>query len=478
LGEERIAVSESEYYILKLLTDKGIKQFKLEEGEKLIGVEKSKLASILKLLESKNLIKINENRIRIIKLTDKGKKVLEEGLPEEKLIDILKDKGSIDIIVIKELLKEDANVAIGQAKKLKIIDLKDGKVILTVNYNDAKNLVNKIKSMLQNMNFDADTEKDMLSRGLIKEDYVKETIVIVEEGVINKVEVLASKLTHELLAKGIWKNLKLREYDITSEPPTVYPARKHYFIEFIEELKDVMKELGFKEVDGPLVEIELFNFDMLFQPQDHPAREIHDTLWIKDPRNSDISEMRDLVDRVSKVHERGWKYKFSQEISARYVLRSQTTSVSARLLLNKFSPPIRYFTIGKVYRSDVIDASHLPEFHQLDGIMGDYNYTFKDLLGILKEFGERLGIEIKFKPGYFPFTEPSVEGYAKINDKWIELFGAGLFRPEVLEMAGIDYRVGAWGMGVERLIMARLGLSDIRHLYETNYDFLRSFKLR
>jgi len=478
LGEEKIAVSESEYYILKALNDKGIKKFKLEEGEKLIGIEKSKLASLLKLLESKNLIKINEKRIKVIKLTDKGRKVLEEGLPEEKLIDILNGKEIINIKEVKELLGEDANIAIGQAKKLKIIDLKEGKVLLIMNYNDAKNLLNKIKNMLINLNFDSNTEKDMLSRGLIKYDYVTETTVIVEENAISKVEILASRLTHEILAKRLWKNLKLREYDIASEPPTVYPARKHYFIEFIEELKDIMKELGFKETDGPLVEIELFNFDMLFQPQDHPAREIHDTLWIKDPRNYDINEMKDLIDRVSRVHERGWRYKFNQEISSRYVLRSQTTSVSARLLLNKFNPPIRYFTIGKVYRSDVIDASHLPEFHQLDGIMGDHNYTFKDLLGILKEFGERLGIEIKFKPGYFPFTEPSVEGYAKINNKWIELFGAGLFRPEVLEMAGIDYRVGAWGMGVERLIMARLGLNDIRQLYETNYDFLRSFKLR
>lgn len=257
----------------------------------------------------------------------------------------------------------------------------------------------------------------------------------------------------------------------------MYPARKHFFVEFIEELKDIMKELGFNETEGPLVEIELFNFDLLFQPQDHPAREIHDTLWIKDPRYYDLSDMKELVNRVSSIHERGWKYKFNPEISSKYVLRSQTTSVSARTLLKGYKPPIRFFTIGRVYRSDVIDASHLPEFHQLDGIMGDYDYTFKDLLGFLKEFGDRLGIEIKFKPGYFPFTEPSVEGYAKINDKWIELFGAGLFRPEVLEMANVDYRVGAWGMGVERLIMARLRLIDIRQLYETNYDFLRSFKL-
>ncbi|AFZ70077.1 phenylalanyl-tRNA synthetase, alpha subunit [Caldisphaera lagunensis DSM 15908] len=478
MGEEKIGVSESEYYILKTLSNKKIKEFNIEDGEKILNIDKSKLASILRLLESKKLLEIIETNKKILRLTEKGKKALEEGLPEEKLIKFLKDNKSLDINFVKEKLGEETNIAIGQGKKLKIIDLNDGKVTLKVDFDDAIRKVNSIVDSLKNMSFDKNLEKEFISRGLIKEDYIKEVKVIVREDAINKVELLTSKISHELLAKGLWKDLKLREYDIRSEPPIVYPARKHFFVEFIEELKDIMKELGFKEVQGPLIEIELFNFDILFQPQDHPAREIHDTLWIKDPRYADLNNMKEIINRVSSVHERGWKYKFNPEISSRYVLRSQTTSVSARLLISKPKPPVRFFTIGKVYRSDVIDASHLPEFHQLDGIMGDYDYNFRDLLGILKEFGDRLGIEIKFKPGYFPFTEPSVEGYAKINDKWIELFGAGLFRPEVLEMANIDYKVGAWGMGVERLIMARLGLSDIRLLYETNYDFLRSFKAR
>ncbi len=478
MGEEKIGVSESEYYVLKTLSDKKIKEFNLDDGERILNIDKSKLASILRLLESKKLLKIVENNKKIFKLSEKGKKALEEGLPEEKLIKFFKENKSVDISFIKNKLGEEANIAIGQAKKLKIIDLNEGKIILKIDYNEAIKKINEIVEALKNMSFDKNLEKEFISRGLISEDYVKEIKVIVKEDAINRVEILTSKLDHELLAKGLWRNLKLREYDIRSEPPTIYPARKHFFVEFIEELKDIMKELGFKEAQGPLVEIELFNFDMLFQPQDHPAREIHDTLWIKDPTNANLNNMKEIVERVSRIHELGWKYKFNPDISSRYVLRSQTTSVSARLLLNKPIPPVRFFTIGKVYRSDVIDASHLPEFHQLDGIMGDYDYNFRDLLGFLKEFGDRLGIEIKFKPGYFPFTEPSVEGYAKINDKWIELFGAGLFRPEVLEMAGIDYKVGAWGMGVERLIMARLGLSDIRLLYETNYDFLRSFKVR
>ena len=244
-------------------------------------------------------------------------------------------------------------------------------------------------------------------------------------------------------------------------------------------LKDIMKELGFVEVRGPLVDIELFNFDVLFQAQDHPAREIHDTLRVKEPKRVPLDEYSSLVERVARVHERGWGYKWNPEIAARVLLRSQTTAVSARVLARRPEPPIRFFTLGRVYRSDVVDATHLPEFHQLDGIMGWPGYTFRDLIGILREVAGRLGLELRLKPGYFPFTEPSVEGYVRLpNGKWLELFGAGLFRPEVLEAVGVDYPVGAWGFGVERLAAAFYGVNDIRDLYTRDVEKLRRFPLK
>ncbi|MGC8566976.1 MAG: phenylalanine--tRNA ligase subunit alpha [Caldisphaera sp.] len=477
MQEDKIPVSESEYVLLKKINELKLYEFSLNNVENVLHIDKSKLASLIKLLESKSLVKTYENKITKYILTDKGKENLEKGLPEEKLITLLSNNKNLNVSDIKNLLK-DADIALGQARKKGLISINNNIVELKVPLEEAKRTIEETKKSLMYLKFDENLKKELISRGLIKEVIEKEVIVKVDKNSINKVEILVSRLNHEILSKGLYKEIKLREYDITADPPKIYPAKKHYFSEFIEELKDIMKELGFKETEGPIIEMELFNFDLLFQPQDHPAREIHDTLWIKEPQKGNIDELMDLVKKVSYVHEKGWKYKFNPEISARLILRSQTTSVSIRTLLTNPQPPIRYFTIGKVYRSDVVDSSHLPEFYQLDGIMGDSNYTFKDLLGFLKEFASRLGLDIKFKPGYFPFTEPSVEGYANISGKWIELFGAGLFRPEVLSMVGVDYPVGAWGMGVERLAMARLNISDIRLLYSQDYNFLREFRTR
>ncbi len=477
LKKGKIPISEGEYAVLKKILEKGIEEFSLNDAEKLFRLEKSKVASIARLLETKSLAKVRESLKEVYVLTRKGIDAIEKGLPEESLLNLLIPRGEVNIKEARITL-DDAEIAIGLAKKKGLIEIRDGKIRLKVKREEAEKMVTKIRKSLENMKFDNEVEKELLARGLIKKEGKKEVLIKIDKDALSKVEVVYSRLSHEILSKRAIEGINLMEYNIYAEPPKIYPARKHFFSEFIEMLKDIMVELGFKEVQGPLIELELFNFDLLFQPQDHPAREIHDTLRISENINVNVEGYRDTIKKVSMEHENGWNYKFDEEKTKRLVLRSQTTSVSVRTLLTKPEPPIRFFTIDKVYRSDVVDASHLPEFYQLDGVMGDYGYTFRDLLGFLKEFAERLGLEIKFKPSYFPFTEPSVEGYANINGRWVELFGAGLFRPEVLRMTGVDYPVGAWGMGVERLAMARLGVNDIRLLYSEDYNFLRSFKMR
>ncbi|MEM0083745.1 MAG: phenylalanine--tRNA ligase subunit alpha, partial [Candidatus Nezhaarchaeales archaeon] len=177
-----------------------------------------------------------------------------------------------------------------------------------------------------------------------------------------------------------------------------------------------------------------------------------------------------------RIHEERWGYKWSEEQAARLILRSHTTAVSARFLAGKPKPPVRMFCISKVFRPDVIDATHFIEFTQVDGIYGDKGVNLRSLFGILQDFVKRLGFEdIKFRPSYFPFTEPSVEGsvyHPKLG--WIECLGAGMFRPEVLESLGIDYPVAAWGIGIDRLAMALLQISDIRELCSRNLKFLRA----
>ncbi|MGC9209786.1 MAG: phenylalanine--tRNA ligase subunit alpha [Acidilobus sp.] len=477
-------LSPSEVRLLKALSELGGRGLNLDESEPLTGIPKSTVSSLSRLLEAKGLVRvITEERDDLI-LTDKGERALQEGLPEEKLIEVLtRLNGRAGVDVLRASLGEAYSVAAGLGVREGAIRIERG-VVELINPEPLLAKAREIKDALSKVSRGERPSDDMIetlrSRGLAKVSRRRVTLIMItEKGLkaVQEAQPSISRLTHEILVKGEWKRVPLRPYDVTAEPPKLLPARKHPLSEFIEELKDIMVELGFVEVEGPLVEVELFNFDILFQPQDHPAREIQDTLW-PDLPNADLSRYGQLVDVIKEVHEKGWGYKWSPEIASRMILRSQTTAVTIRVLSTRPKPPIRFFTVDKVFRADPVDATHLSDFHQLDGIMGWPGYTFRDLLGFLKEFSRKLGLEIKFKPAYFPFTEPSVEGYAKIGDSLVEVFGAGLFRPEVLRMAGVDYPVGAWGMGVERLALARLGLNDVRDLYSKDYEFLSSLRVR
>ena len=480
---ERTPVSETEYRILKLLAEKKAVRGTVEEVAEQIGVDASTLHSVARLLADKGLIDLRVEEQERVELTEKGRRALEEGLPEEKLLSLLQEHGGkLPVAEANRLLGREAGIAVGLLKKAGAIEIRDG-VITLISGEKAREEASKVRSVLEAAarGEHPGSLGDAVKRGLVKTVKVKRYILDPGRAAeaLGRVEVEVARLDSGMLRSGMWRSVKLRSYDVTAEPPRVLPARIHFLTDFIEMLRDIMKELGFREEKGPIVELELFNFDLLFQAQDHPAREIHDTLWIRDPSRGSLEEYRDLVERAARVHERGWGYRWSPDIAARLVLRSQTTSVSARVIAGRPRAPVRVFTIGRVFRSDVVDATHLPEFHQLDGIEGDTSYTFRDLLGLLEEVAERLGLRLKFKPAYFPFTEPSVEGYVRLpNGKWLELFGAGMFRPEVLEMAGVDYPVGAWGFGIERLAAAYYGIPDIRLLYTRDIDYIRGFRVR
>lgn len=481
----KIAISEGEYKVLNTIVRLGRKNLELKVLSEITGIPVSTLSSITKLLAQKGLISIHEEIKDKLELSERGIQILNKGLPEEMLISILKSKDKIDINDIKGILGKETEIALGQARRKGLIEIKEGKVRLKVDYGHALLKINELLRALEMVNQGVIPSKELLSelkkRGFIRVVRKKHTYIVIPENIndlFKKVNIEVSRLSHDLLKSGQWKRTTFRAYDVGSEPPKILPARKHFLVEFIEMIKDIMKELGFKEVQGPMIEVELFNFDVLFQPQDHPAREIHDTLWIASPSAADLSEHSDLVHRAKEVHERSWGYSWDPKRAARIVLRSQTTAVSVRTLLNKPKEPMRFFTLDKVFRADAVDASHLSDFHQLDGIEGWDGYSFRDLLGTLDEIAKRLNLSIKFKPAYFPFTEPSVEGYVRLpNGKWLELFGAGLFRPEVLEILDISYPVGAWGFGIERLAATYYGINDVRILYSKDYDFIRSFPL-
>jgi phenylalanyl-tRNA synthetase alpha chain len=482
-----IVVSEGEYKLLRLMAEKGFSRGSLDDASRLLGIDKSSLASLLMLLRDRGVVRVQEEVRTLCRPTAKGLDAISRGLPEEALLDYLASRGGVARLdEISQALGEYASIALGQARRRGLVEVQGGFVRLARDPGIARDAVRGLRDALESCSKTGLVEpslfRELRERGLVEEVKVKDVVVeLLDDPVrlLERVRVEASRLTSRMLRDGSWRMYRFRAYNVEAEPPRVQAGRLHFLQEFIEVIRDVMKELGFKEVRGPVVELELFNFDMLFQAQDHPAREIHDSLWVK-AEPVDVTRLYGgLVERVARVHEVGWRYKWSPAIASRLMLRSQTTAVSARTLALKPRPPIRFFTIGRVYRHDVVDASHLPEFHQLDGIEGDYGYTFRDLLGTLREICGRLGLEVKFKPGYFPFTEPSVEGYVRLpNGRWLELFGAGLFRPEVLEMAGVDYPVGAWGFGIERLAAAYYGIPDIRLLYTDDVEYIRGFRVR
>ena len=258
--------------------------------------------------------------------------------------------------------------------------------------------------------------------------------------------------------------------------------------------------MGFAEVVSPMVESAFWNFDALFQPQDHPAREMQDTFYMRHPATAALpgetvdgsqsairNPQSEILNNVRLTHENGWEtgsegwgYTWSPERSRQVVLRTHTTAATIRALAANPNPPGKFFCVGWTYRNETISFKHLPVFHQVDGIIIDEEANLASLMGTLQEFYSKMGFgRVKFKPAFYPYTEPSVDVvvYMESRGKWIEMGGAGIFRPEVTLPLGCKFPVLAWGLGIERLAMIRFGLSDIRELYGTNLGELEKVPL-
>ncbi|MDR1307924.1 MAG: phenylalanine--tRNA ligase subunit alpha [Treponema sp.] len=290
-------------------------------------------------------------------------------------------------------------------------------------------------------------------------------------------------LTPDMLASGSWKGKTFRSYNINVPPVRLIPGRTNPYAQFLEGVKDKLASLGFEEFDGPLVETEFWNSDALFMPQFHSARDIHDVYRLAEPEHAASIE-EPWLSNIAAAHEsggatgsRGWSYAFDRDFTRRLILRSQGTALSAKTLPGAKIPG-KYFGIVRCFRYDKVDATHLPDFYQTEGIVLGEEVNLKTLLGMLEMFAlEVAGAgEVKYVPGYFPFTEPSVEVHIKHPVLgWFELGGSGIFRPEVTESLGVHVPVAAWGIGIDRMALMALGLNDLRELF--SYD-IESVRLR
>ncbi|EQD78876.1 phenylalanyl-tRNA synthetase, alpha chain, partial [mine drainage metagenome] len=241
---------------------------------------------------------------------------------------------------------------------------------------------------------------------------------------------------------------------------------------------------GFTEMRGHYVEYTGWNMDALFIPQDHPARDLQDTFYLESKFKPEF-EHPEILDIVSRSHERGvrsyngWGYKFNLKEAQRLVLRTHTTVSTIRSLYENHEPPVAIFSVEKVFRHESVDWRHLAELHQVEGAVYAKDANLSTLKGLMRHFYHELGFDdLEFIPSYYPYTEPSMDVVATLDEKEIELGGSGIFRPEVTIPVGLKYPVIAWGLGLERLAMILYGLKDIREIYNSDIDWLRNFQVR
>ena len=427
------------------------------------------------LLSQKGLAEVKRELFIHYIRTEEGEKSLREGLPERQLYNSF-DKS----VSIAELNRQQhAKIGIGWMKRLGWISIADG-VITKISDAPESSLE---KGLMEPDKSPAEVVKELLRRDLVatREDIswkiqiTPEGRSFVEAGLDLREEV--GTLTSDQISSGGWKDLTLRRYDIGKRPRPVWPGKIHPYQRMIDEMRRILLDMGFTELYGGIIQGAFWNFDALFQPQDHPAREMQDTFH--------LAQKMDLPpgwERVREMHENGgdtgstgWGTRWDPDKARATVLRTHTTSLSIQHLAEHKDPPVKAFCVGRVYRRESIDPTHLPEFEQLEGIVMDKDVSFKNLLGYLKEFYGRMGFSsVRFRPGYFPYTEPSVEPEVFIEELgWVELGGAGIFREEVTAPWGIICPVLAWGLGVSRVAMLRMGLSDLRELYQSDIDWIR-----
>ena len=450
-------------------------------------------------LESKGLVRIDEKVQKFFEIADKG--ITEKGLPERRAIAFIGASGGrMDMNVLSEKMPggED-KIAVGWLKRKGLADIvpEGGSkfLVLTDKGRSAIGSKTEDESLLEKMTIspvhekDADPNiiKDLKGRqGMIQDRIVTErTIILTDDGkaaassgIELKEEV--TDVTDRLIQSGEWANVQFRKYDVGTFAPSVTPAKKHPLTRLGNEIRQLFMNMGFSEMSSEYVQPAFWNLDVLFTPQDHPARDLQDTFYLDTPSRLDIED-ESLVQKVKEIHETGgstgstgWGGTWSREKAEAALLRTHSTVSSIRYIAEHPDAPQKAFSISRIFRNESIDSTHLPEFTQIEGIVIDENGNFDMLISMIKDFYSSMGFDqIRIRPAYFPYTEPSLEMEVFFNGKWMELGGAGIFRPEVVEPFGVKYPVLAWGFGFERLAMLKWDIKDIRDLYISDMDDLK-----
>ena len=475
----------------------------IEEIIEKSGLDRVSVLRALEFLNTKGIISLEIKKKKIVDLGTNGIYYKKKGLPERNLLKIV-EKKNLPLNEAQNESKLSANefkAALGALKNRVLIELKNGKILFSGGREEVakKTLEEQFLDALP-LDFDSLTSEQKFAFDKLKSR--KDIIELKDEQKISfEISDLGKKLMKENLTKGrdlleeinsemirtgSWKGKKFRRYDVTSSVPKIYGGKRHFVAQATDYGRRVWSEMGFEEMTGDLLQNSFWNFDVLFTAQDHPVREMQDTFFIDEKGNLPDKK---LVNEIKKVHEsgiagsKGWKYSWNEEEAKKMVMRTHTTCLSAQTLskLDMKKLPKKFFALGKCFRNETIDWSHGFEFNQTEGIVVDKDANFRHLLGYLKEFFMKMGFpKVRFRPAYFPYTEPSVEIDVFHPEKkvWLELGGAGIFRPEVvIPLLGEWVPVLAWGPGFDRILMDYYEIKDLRELYKNDLLQLRKMKV-
>ncbi|HJU03595.1 MAG TPA: phenylalanine--tRNA ligase subunit alpha [Nitrospiraceae bacterium] len=468
-------------------------------------------------LLSKGFMRVHEERVTpLVSLTDIGETYFEKQAPIERILSTLMVAAQTGArLTIKEIQSAERlepteiSSAIGCLKKERVVRIVAGGYLeLTGSESPTRTtlraLLTELHGRKKNLESFSPDRQEVIKQHAVKRGDPREpfriderperSYVLTEAGTVVQRGLQqvtgqeeASQLTPDLLKDGAWRTRRFRKYTISLRPPRVAIGKRHAYREFLDLVKYKLVSLGFQEMRGPLIETEFWNMDSLYMPQFHPARAIHDVYFVKEPAYGRQDD-EPFLSRVAEAHQNGgdtgstgWGYAYDRRRSQRLVLRSQGTAVSARTLAAGPRVPGKYFSIARCFRYDQVDATHATDFFQIEGIVLGADITFRTLLGLLDLFAREVAHskESRFLPAYFPFTEPSVEVHVRHPRLgWMELGGAGLFRPEVTLPLGVDVPVIAWGLGLDRMAMVALGIHDIRDLFSSDLEKIRTMRGR
>ncbi len=474
---------------------KEAKKLSFNELLKRSGLGTDEVRWALSSLSASKLVELDASVVYSVKLTEEGESYAQNGLPEERLA----ERAAKKPIALGELSGKEDQIGITWAKRKGLAVTERGALTITASGSkigafgtDAGKLLKEFASGKADYERAKGSEaaKELVERGLIEASEREEigSVSVTQKGILElakekQTEGYVDSLDRNAIKNRLWSGKRFRPYNVEAGVEPEAPASRHVLRSLINEMKQAYTNLGFREVSGPVIESAFWVFDYLFVPQDHPARDAQDTFFLSSPESIKLRD-KELADAIKSIHEKAWHGKWSQDTAERAILRTHTTSVTGRYIYKtmkafkegklSLDEPIKMFTIGRVFRNENLDYKHLADFCQADGIVIGKNLTLANLFSLLTRIYSSLGVEVKFKPAYFPFVEPGVEIQIKRNDEWLELGGAGIIRREVTGVDRKNITVLAWGPGVERIALIRHGgIASILDLYNSSAGALR-----